>query len=138
MPPTYSHAEREWQSRQGLPGSRVTFVKSNKRGRFFGSFCFCKKNQKAAARVATLPTPGTVQNSERGCYLLSRKFCTYREIFMESRGLVPYSSEYFEPVRDGGLTAQGFAGIFEKAGFDLGRQQVMCFRKWESLVGSCV
>ena len=39
---------------------------------------------------------------------------------------MPYSSEYFEPVRDGGLTVQGFAGIFEKAGFDLGRQQVMC------------
>ncbi len=55
---------------------------------------------------------------------------------MESRGLVPYSSEYFEPVRDGGLTAQGFAGIFEKAGFDLGRQQVMCFRKWVALVGN--
>ena len=54
---------------------------------------------------------------------------------MESRGLVPYSSEYFEPVRDGGFTVQGFAGIFEKAGFDLGRQQVMCFRKWVGLVG---
>ena len=48
---------------------------------------------------------------------------------MESRSLVPYSSEYFEPVRDGGFTAQGFAGIFEKAGVDLGGQKVMCFMK---------
>ena len=55
---------------------------------------------------------------------------------MENRRFVPYSSEYFEPVRDGGLTVQGFAGIFEKAGFDLGRQQVMCFRKWVALVGN--
>ena len=55
---------------------------------------------------------------------------------MENRSLMPYSSEYFEPVRNGGLTAQGFVGIFEKANSDLGGQKVMCFREWVVLVGN--
>ena len=50
---------------------------------------------------------------------------------------MPYSSEYFEPVRGGYFTAQGFVGIYKKARFDLGGQQVMCFIKWESLVEFC-
>ena len=41
---------------------------------------------------------------------------------MENRRFVPYSSEYFEPVRKGYFTAQGFAGIYKKADFDLGGQ----------------
>ena len=48
---------------------------------------------------------------------------------------MPYSSEYFEPVRGGYFTAQGFAGIYKKAEFDWGGQQVMCFREWGSLAG---
>ena len=47
-----------------------------------------------------------------------------------------YSSEYFEPVRKGNFTAQGFVGIYKKAGSHLGGQQVMCFIKRGSLVGS--
>ena len=47
---------------------------------------------------------------------------------------MPYSSEYFEPVRKGNFTAQGFVGIYKKARFDLGGQQVMCFIKRKSLV----
>ena len=65
---------------------------------------------------------GTVQNSERGDYLLNRKLCAYQEIFIENCRFVQYSSEYFEPVRKGNFTAQGFVSIFEKARFDLGRQ----------------
>ena len=42
---------------------------------------------------------------------------------------MPYSSEYFEPARDACFTAQGFESVFEKAGSDLGGQQVMCFRE---------
>ena len=49
---------------------------------------------------------------------------------------MPYSSEYFEPVRKGYFTAQGFVGIYKKAGSHLGGQQVMCFRKWVALVGN--
>ena len=56
---------------------------------------------------------------------------------MENRRLEPYSSEYFEPVRDGGFTAQGFVDVYKKAKFDLGGQQVMCFIKRESLVEFC-
>ena len=48
---------------------------------------------------------------------------------------MPYSSEYFEPVRKDNFTAQGFVGIYKKAKFDLGGQQVMCFREWGSLAG---
>ena len=47
---------------------------------------------------------------------------------------MPYSSEYFEPVRDACFTAQGFVGFIKKKSFDLGGQQVMCFMEWESLV----
>ena len=47
----------------------------------------------------------SVQNSERGDYLLSRKLCAYQGISTKICNLVPYSSEYFEPVRDGGFTA---------------------------------
>ena len=54
--------------------------------------------------------------------------------FSKNRRLVPYSSEYFEPVRDACFTAQGFVGIYKKKSFDLGGQQVMCFMEWESLV----
>ena len=46
----------------------------------------------------------------------------FQEIFIENRRFVQYSSEYFEPVRDGGFTAQGFVGVYIKANFDLGRQ----------------
>ena len=57
--------------------------------------------------------------------------------FTKIYSLVPYSSEYFEPVRGGYFTAQGFVGIYKKTCSDLGGQQVMCFRKWVGLVGSC-
>ena len=50
---------------------------------------------------------------------------------------MPYSSEYFEPVRKGYFAAQGFVGTYEKAKFDWGGQPVMCFREWAGLVGSC-
>ena len=32
MPPAYAHAKREWQTRQGLPGSRCYFSESNQSG----------------------------------------------------------------------------------------------------------
>ncbi len=56
---------------------------------------------------------------------------------MENRRLEPYSSEYFEPVRDGGFTAEGFAIFYEKAKFDLVGREVMCFMEWGSLVRGC-
>ena len=50
---------------------------------------------------------------------------------------MPYSTEYFEPVRKGYFAAQGFVGTYEKAKFDLGGQQGYVFHeKWESLVGN--
>ena len=58
-------------------------------------------------------------------------------IFTENCHFVPYSSEYFEPVRDGGFTARGYVGTYEKAEFDWGGQQVMCFIKWGGSVGIC-
>ena len=42
--------------------------------------------------------------------------------FVGNHGLVPYSSEDFEPVRGGEFTAQGFVGVYKKVGFDLGGQ----------------
>ena len=52
-------------------------------------------------------------------YLLNRKLCDYQDVFAKICNLVQYSSEYFEPVRDGGFTAEGFAIFYEKAKFDL-------------------
>ena len=43
-------------------------------------------------------------------------------IFTKICNLVQYSSEYFEPVRKGNFTAQGFVGIYKKARLDLGGQ----------------
>ena len=48
---------------------------------------------------------------------------------------MPYSSEYFEPVRKGCFTTQGYVVFYKKAEFDLGGQQVMCFMEWVSFVG---
>ena len=42
--------------------------------------------------------------------------------FSKNCSLVQYSSEYFEPVRDGGFTAQGFESVYEKAELDLDGQ----------------
>ena len=43
----------------------------------------------------------------------------------------------FEPVRNGGFTAQGFVSFYKKNGFDLGGQQVMCFMELAGFGGGC-
>ena len=81
-----------------------------------------KSNQKHAEGLCPLDSRGTVQNSDRGSYLLNRKLCAYQKIFAENHRFVQYSSEYFEPVRGGYFTTQGFSIFYKKAGSDLGGQ----------------
>ena len=109
--------QREFAALKGRLGSRCYFCKSNQRGSlglpffsgkpgksafrftksikgtFFCSFCFCKKNQKAAVRVATLPTPG-----ERFKALHRRTF--YRNCSFPCLNQL----SGFEPVRKGSCT----------------------------------
>ena len=81
-----------------------------------------KSNQKHDEGCGPLDSRVAVQNSEQRKFLLNHKLCAYQKIFEKNRCLVPYSSEYFEPVRDGDFTAQGFIGIDKKTCSDLGRQ----------------
>ena len=107
-------------------GFNVTFSlvrKSNQKRRFFCYFLRrAKSNQKHAEGLCPLDSRGTVQNSDRGSYLLNRKLCAYQKIFAENHRFVQYSSEYFEPVRGGYFTTQGFSIFYKKAGSDLGGQ----------------
>ena len=85
----------------------VLFAKSKKTQKdgFLLLFASAKSNQKQTKDCGPLDSRDAVQNSERGSYLLSRKLCAYQEIFTKICSLVPYSSEYFEPVRGGSFTA---------------------------------
>ena len=96
-----------------------------------------QKVTKNTPRASALWTPGSGSKFRAVNYLLKRKFCAYQEISTKICNLVPYSSEYFEPVRKDNFTAQGFVGIYKKARFDLGGQQGMCFMEWVVLVESC-
>ena len=117
---------------------RFSFHEKQVRNGFNVTFSLVRKsNPKVHQRVATLWTPGSGSKFRAVNYLLKRKFCAYQEISTKICNLVPYSSEYFEPVRKDNFTAQGFVGIYKKTCSDLGGQQVMCFRKWESLAEIC-
>ena len=103
---------------------RVLFVsrKAYKR-RFNVTFSLVRKsNPKVPQRSADLWTPESGSKFRAVNFLIRPQALCYQEIFMENRRFVPYSSEYFEPVRKGYFTAQGFAGIYKKADFDLGGQ----------------
>ena len=89
---------------------------------FFTFFLLLQKNQKAdqGPRPSGLPGCGSKFRAyER--FAKMQTLCLSRN-FVGNRGFVPYSSEHFEPVRKGDITAQGFVGIYEKASFDLGGQ----------------
>ena len=64
-----------------------------------------KSNQKHAEGCGPLDSHGYSSKFRAVDYLLSRKLCAYQGIFMRICNLVPYSSEYFEPVRDACFTA---------------------------------
>ena len=68
--------------------------KSNRKRRFLRSFCFCKKNQKAAVRVATLTTPGERFKALHG-YVYGKNY--------SFSWLKQHSG--FEPVQKGNCTA---------------------------------
>ena len=70
---------------------------------FCSLFASAKSNQKQTGR-----RPATSIQVE---YLLKHKLCAYQKIFVGNRRFVPYSSEYFEPVR------KGSCGIDAESGF---------------------
>ena len=95
-----------------------------------------KSNQKVPQRAEALWTPGLRFKIPSVELLAKTQVMCYQENFIGNCRLVQYSSEYFEPVQKSNLTAQGFVGIYKKKSSDLGGQQVMCFIKRGSLVGS--
>ena len=80
MPPAYAHAKREWQTRQGLPGSRGYFCESNQRGTlgmplFFGkprksAFRFSKSKQKKRFMFFLL-----LQKEPKGRFSVTFRLC---------------------------------------------------------------
>ena len=66
--------------------------------------------------------PGSGSKFRAVDFLIRLQALFLSEKLLENRRFVPYSSEYFESVRDGGFTVQGFVGIYKKASFDLSGQ----------------
>ena len=81
-----------------------------------------QKEPKSRPRASALWTPGERFKIPSGELLIKLQAVCLSRNFVGNHDLVPYSSEYFEPVRKGDITVQRFVGVYEKAGFDLGGQ----------------
>ena len=89
-------------------GFNVTFSlvrKSNQKRRFYVLFASAKRTKKQPRGLRPSRLPGSGSKFRAVDYLLNRKLCIYQKTSTKICNLVPYRSEYFEPVRDGGFTA---------------------------------
>ena len=89
-------------------GFNVTFSlvrKSNQKRHFYVLFASAKRTKKQPRGLRPSRLPGSGSKFRAVDYLLNRKLCIYQKTSTKICNLVPYRSEYFEPVRDGGFTA---------------------------------
>ena len=78
-----------------------------------------KSNQKVHRGLRPSGLPENGSKFRAWGLLIKPQVMWLSRIFTKICNLVQYSSEYFEPVRKGNFTAQGFVGIYKKARFDL-------------------
>ena len=107
------------KKQKGWLGSRVTFAKVTKvallggfsflekfpKETFYVLFASAKRTKKQPRGLRPSRLPGSGSKFRAVDYLLNRKLCIYQKTSTKICNLVPYRSEYFEPVRDGGFTA---------------------------------